>query len=140
MAEAKAERPLGVAILAVLDILGGILALFVGIGFMALSAIIAEMGGAEVLGGLFAFFEAFIIVLGLIFLVLGILGIAVGWGFWKGSGWAWILGVVFYVIGIILGVVSLALGDLTSIVSIIIGALLVYYLFRPNVKAWFGKA
>jgi len=27
----------------------------------------------------------------------------------------------------------------TSVIGIIIGAVILYYLFRPNVKAWFGK-
>lgn len=140
IAKAKAERPLGVAILAILDILGANLAIFAGIGFMVVPTVIAKMGEAVALGGLFAFFEAFTIALGLIFLILGILGIAVGWGFWRGSRWAWALGFVFYVIGIVLGVISLALYDYISILIVIIGALLVYYLFRPNVKTWFGKA
>lgn len=139
--KAKAERPLGVTILAVLDILGGIIALLLGLVYMSLSATLAQTGAVIAGGsGLFALFGAFIIALGLIFLILGILAVAVGWGFWKGSGWAWLFSLVLYVIGVILGVISLAVGDVASIVIIIIGALLVYYMFRPNVKAWFGKA
>lgn len=125
--------------LAVLDILGGIGALLLGSVWMSLSAAIAQAGGVKGGGGLFALFGAFIVVLGVILIVLGLLAIAVGWGFWKGSGWAWIMGVILYVIGVVLGVASLAAGDVTSIVFVIIGALLVYYMFRPNVKAWFGK-
>ena len=133
----EAQRPLGVTILAVLDILGGIGALLLGLVYMALSAQIGKVIGG---GGLFALFGAFIVVLGIIFFILGILAIAVGWGFWKGSGWAWIFSLVLYVIVIILGVASLTVGDVASIVLVLIGALLVYYMSRPNVKAWFGKA
>ncbi len=132
----EAQRPLGVTILAVLDILGGIGASLLGLIYMALSAQIGTVVGG---GGIFALFGAFIVVLGIIFLILGILAIAVGWGFWKGSSWAWIVGLVLYVIGIVLGLTSLALGDVTSIVLVVIGALLVYYMFRPNVRIWFGK-
>lgn len=145
MEEGKAERPLGIAILAVLDIIGGILGLFGGISMAALSTIIAEMmeemGGLPGFEGLFgAAIEVMFLVLGITAIIMGIVAVAVGWGFWKGTEWAWILGIALYAIGIILGVVSLAGGNVFSVISIIIGALIVYYLFRPNVKAWFGKA
>ena len=141
MVETKTQRPLGVTILAVLNILGGILALFLGITYISLSATLAQTGGVIAGGsGIFALFGAFIIVLGLIFLIIAILAIAVGWGFLKGKRWAWTLSLILYAITIILGVTSLVAGDVTSIVVIIIGGLLVYYLFRPKVKAWFGKA
>ncbi len=145
MEEGKAERPLGIAILAVLDIIGGILGLFGGISMAALSTVIAkmmeEMVGLPGFEGLFgATIEVMFLVLGVIAIIMGIIALAVGWGFWKGSEWAWVLGLALYAIGIIFGVLSLAGGNVFSLVSIIIGVLLVYYLFRPNVKAWFGRA
>jgi len=36
------------------------------------------------------------------------------YGFWTGRGWAWILGIIFSIVGIVLGVVSL-LGNSASI-------------------------
>lgn len=137
MEEAKAERPLGIAILAVLDIIGGILALFGGITLAALSGEVSEK--ASELSG-FTISSDLLVAVGIFAIVMGIIAVAVGWGFWKGSEWAWTLGVVLYIIGIIFGVGSLAQGSVSSLVSIIIGGLIVYYLFRLNVKAWFGKA
>ena len=43
------------------------------------------------------------------------------------------------VIGIILAIASIAVGNVGAIVSIIIHGVVIYYLYRPNVKAFFGK-
>jgi hypothetical protein len=134
LGKAEAERPLGIAILAVLNIIGGIFGLFGGIALAALS------GTVSGLPGLGAISSGWLVAVGIFAIIIGILPVAVGWGFWKGSEWAWTLGVVLYIIGIIYGVVWLVQGNVSSLVSVIIGGLIVYYLFRPNVKAWFGKA
>lgn len=42
MEKAKADRPLGIAILAVLDIIGGILVFIGGIGMAAVSAVVND--------------------------------------------------------------------------------------------------
>jgi hypothetical protein len=39
-----------------------------------------------------------------------------------------------------MSVVSIVTGNLGSIVSIIINGVILYYLYRPHVKAYFGKA
>ena len=77
--------------------------------------------------------------LGAILFIMGLIGIAVGWGFWKGSGWAWIVGVIFYIVAIVISAVGMV-WSLTNVIGVIIGVVILYYLFRPNVKAWFGKA
>ena len=57
----------------------------------------------------------------------------------KGIVWAWILTVVLSIISIVLNAISLATGNLGGIVSIIISGIILYYLYRPHVKAYFGK-
>jgi hypothetical protein len=42
-------------------------------------------------------------------------------------------------IGIILGIGSIASGNVGAIFHIIINAIVIYYLYRPNVKAFFGR-
>jgi hypothetical protein len=42
-------------------------------------------------------------------------------------------------IGIIVGIASIAAGSIGAIASMIIHAVVIYYLYRPNVKAFFGK-
>ena len=81
MAEAKAEKTLGVVILAIVDVAGGILVVFGGIRFLALHAVITETTWSWSLSGIFVVFEAFILTPELIFSILKILEIAVGWDF-----------------------------------------------------------
>jgi hypothetical protein len=40
----------------------------------------------------------------------------------------------------VLNAISIATGNVGGIVSIIISGIILYYLYRPHVKAYFGKA
>ncbi|OPX74288.1 MAG: hypothetical protein A4E40_00219 [Methanoregulaceae archaeon PtaU1.Bin059] len=116
-----AERPLGVTIIAILWIIGGLATLFGGIGFVVLFG--------EALGSLM---EPF----GFIYLILGILGIVLGIGAFSAWSWVWTAGVVITIIDLIMGVASFFS---TGIISIAISAIILWYLFRPEVKAYFNK-
>ena len=76
------------------------------------------------------------------------------YGLWKGKGWAWIISIIVLFIGIAVDIISVSitstgilsntgsnlLGDNASgIVSLAINAFIIYYLYRPHVKAYFGK-
>ena len=78
-------------------------------------------------------------VVGAIMFILGIVMLGLAWGLWTGKGWAWTLAVVFIVIGIIVGVAQMIAGGYHGILTLIIQVIIVYYLFRPKVKAYFGK-
>src|SRR5574341_1790137 len=148
----KPPRPTGVTILGVLAILAGIAGLIGGfvliglgvlLGTLALTADItnaltqAGYPGLASLGvGLIA---TIVVIFGVIVLLIGILELATGIGFFGGKGWAWTLGIAVSVLNIILGIVQIAVGSYGSIVSLIISLLILYYLMRPHVKAFFGK-
>ena len=83
--------------------------------------------------------SALLVALGAVILILGILYLAVGIGFFSGKGWAWTLGIIVSVLGIVVDVVQIGFGGYSSIVGLIIGLLIIYYLMRPHVKAFFGK-
>jgi hypothetical protein len=72
-------------------------------------------------------------------IALGIFSFIVAYGLWKGKGWAWTLTVVLAIISIALNAVSIATGNPGGIVSIIISGVILYYVYRPHVKAYFGK-
>jgi len=129
-------RPTGVTILAILEIIGAILSLLGALAFFALGALVGVVPEAGIMGGLFAAVGA---VVGGLLLILALVGFVLAYGFWTGKGWAWILGIIFSIIGIIIGLVSI-IGNPSSIIGIIINVLIIYYLTRPHVKAWFGKA
>lgn len=151
MEKAKAERPLGITILAVLAIIGGILAFIGGITMAAVSTMVNNPDirdmirdamisvGITDVDAVLEILVTVLIVAGAIILIMGLGGIVVGWGFWAGKQWAWIVGVIFYIVGIVISAVGMV-WSLTNVIGVIIGVVILYYLFRPNVKAWFGKA
>jgi hypothetical protein len=147
------SRPTGVTIIAVLNIIGGVIMLLIGIGLAVAGAIIPFVPQSEfqqqqqnltagdidlsqippslVGGGLLA--------IGGILIAIGILSFVVSYGLLKGRTWAWTLTVVLSIISIVLNVISIAAGNIASLVSVIISGIILYYLFRPHVKAYFGK-
>ncbi len=143
----KPRRPTGVTILGVLAILGGIFLLFAGtvlIGLATLASSEIATGvtnaGYPGLSSLTAgTITTIVTVLGAVILILGILYLVYGIGFFSGKGWAWTLGIIGTILGIILNIVQIALGSFTSISGLIIGLIIIYYLTRPHVKAYFGK-
>ena len=113
------ERPFGVTIIAILAVLGGID--YILLGFIVL--IIPILG----------------IILGGIFVIIGLSYFVVAYGLWDGRSWAWILTVLISALGIVVGLVSIIIGTGGSILYIIVNAIIIYYLFKPDVKAYFGK-
>jgi hypothetical protein len=129
----RPSRPIGIAILAVLDIVVGVILLLAGLGLAAAgsSSMLATYGYGSLSG--------LVTILGGFFLLVGLLAVLVGWGFWTGKGWAWTLAVVLYVLGLLLSLLSLVSGIIPSIVSVLIEGLILWYLWRPNVRAYFRK-
>lgn len=76
---------------------------------------------------------------GAIVLALGIASFVVAYGLRKGLGLARTLTVVLSVASIVLNAISVASGNFGGIISIIISAVIMYYMYRPHVKAYFGK-
>jgi Predicted membrane protein (DUF2127). len=134
-------RPTGVTVLAILEIIGGIFSLLAAAALFALGALVGGVGMemGEELPGLGFLAGALAALLGGVFIITGLVAFLLAYGFWTGKGWAWILGIVFSIIGIVLGVVSL-IGNPASIVGILINIVIIYYLTRPHVKEWFGRA
>ena len=148
--KAKAGRPLGIAILAVLDIICGIAALIGGIVLAAVSTIVDEpeiedairdamtSAGVTNVEAILDILATVLIVLGVFICIMGLVAIVVGWGFWTGKQWAWILGVILFIVSIVFSAVGMVWAP-TNVIGVIIDAVILYYLFRPNVKAWFGR-
>ena len=135
------NRPTGVTVMGVLQILTGLGSL--GLGFM-LAATYAFLGslmasGAEGVtfsagfGGFLAVAGA---IIGGILMLIGIANLFIAYGLFKGKSWAWMLCLIFAVISAVFGILTFPVG----IVTILFNALIIYYLTRRNVKIYFGKA
>jgi hypothetical protein len=86
-----------------------------------------------------SFFGGIGIAIGGILLAMAIVSFVVAYGLLKGLGWAWTVTVILSIISIVLNAISIAAGNISSIISIIISGIILYYLYRPHVKAYFGK-
>src|SRR5437667_4476734 len=121
---AKPKRPVGVAIIAVVVAAGGLLSLY---------------GGASVLAGNATGPFA----IALIVVIFGILGLALGAGFYTGARWAWMTGIVIYIVSIGLGIAEVIYGGnvglIGGVIRTIAGIVIPAYLIRPKPKSFFGK-
>lgn len=136
------SRPTGVTIIAILNIIGGIVMLIAGLGLAAIGALFPagfDTMDTGLMGMPAAVAGAMGIAVGGILIALAIVSFIVAYGLLKGMGWAWTLTVVLSVISIALNVISLVSGNFGGIISIAISAVVLYYLYRPHVKAYFGK-
>ena len=119
----KPKRPIGVAIIAVVAAAGGLLSLF---------------GGAQVLSGM----ASGPLALAYVVIIFGVLGLALGFGFYTGAKWAWMAGIVIYIISIGLGIAEILYGGqvglIGGIIRTIAGIIIPIYLTRPKPKAFFG--
>jgi uncharacterized membrane protein HdeD (DUF308 family) len=112
--ESQRNRPLGVTIIAIL---------------LAIAGIISFVSGLVLL----------IILIGIVFLALGIAYFVMAYGLWKGRSWAWTISLILSGIGIVMGIVYIIQDPLGGgIINLIINGVIIYYLTRPNVKAFFG--
>ena len=107
-------RPLGVRLISILTVIGRIA--FLGIGTILI-----------------------VIGIGLGFIILGIAYFVMAYGLWNGRRWAWTITLIISGIGVIVGIASIIIGNFGSIISIIINSAIIYYLYRPDVKTFFGK-
>jgi hypothetical protein len=139
------QRPTGVTIIAILAFLGAIgaaclgLLMFVGSAFVA--SFFANMPGMGAMaGGVTA-------VIGVFCLFFAVLYGVTGYGLLALKNWARIITIVLSVIGLIFGLLGLVaafahfgMGILVGqIIRVAIAALVLWYLFQPNVKQAFGQ-
>jgi len=118
-----AARPTVVTVLAILALIGGLFGVLASFGYIAL-------GGS-------------LLIYGILWLVLSVVELAFAYGAWTMQPWAWSAGIGVEAGFILLSIIALFLGwnSIAGVlISIIIGALIIYWLFTPGVKAAFGKA
>ena len=120
----KPKRPVGVLIIAVVAAAGGLLSLF------GAALRLAGMGLGPV-------------ALAYVVIIFGILGLALGAGFYTGARWAWMAGIIIYIISIGLGIAEILYGGnvglMGGIIRTIAGIVIPVYLMRPGPKSFFGK-
>jgi ABC-type multidrug transport system permease subunit len=69
------------------------------------------------------------------YVLVGVIGLVMAWGLWVGRGWAWVIALIIFIIGIIMDLVTLP----TGIVGVVIDGIVVYLLMRPDTRRFCGK-
>ena len=147
MQSATKSRPRGVTIAATVNIIVGIAGLFFGIGFIAQDALLHPIIESafdlprQNLSAEQASMPGFGIALGAAFGPLAIVSFIVASGLLKGRRWAWTAALILSIISIVWYAFTVVIipsnGGRT--LGVIIGAVTIYYLYRPHVKAYLGK-
>ena len=119
------KRPTVVKILVVIVLIGSIIPILAG-------AMMLTGGGA---------FEGYFMqellsqILPTYYVVVGLIGVVLAWGLWIGRGWAWIIALIIFIIGIIMDLVTLP----TGIVGVVIDVIVLYLLMRSDTRRFCGK-
>jgi hypothetical protein len=81
--------------------------------------------------------------LAVLVLIFGVLGLALGAGFYTGAGWAWMGGIAIYIVSIVLGILEIVYGGMVGgiggVIRVIAGIVIPLYLMRPGPKSFFGR-
>jgi hypothetical protein len=138
------QRPVLLTVLAILAIIFGALAILGSLAAFGLGAIGVASTSANV-----QTIAGSAIILGILGLVGGALELLFGIGTLLDRAWAWWLGVIGLSLSILSNLVSIVLGAINntlgsaiagSIIGLVVAGLILYYLYTPAVKAYFGRA
>lgn len=153
----ETKRPVGVTIIGILVLISGIILFFAGIGLVALAPLISQVNiennntsnssisininGTDVTIPNNALFilGGFMGVVGGILIVLGIASFVAAWSLFTGKGWAWIVTIIITILSIILNIILIIFGTFESVIGLIINGIIIYYLYRPSVKSYYGR-
>jgi len=115
-------RPMGVTILVVLVALSGTIVVLFGLLFSTYAAIIGiETGG-------------FLGVISGVLVALGIVTLVMAWGLEKAKSWAWSITRILVAISIVVDLIA------QNVAGLIVHGIVLYYLYTPIVKDYFGKS
>jgi uncharacterized membrane protein len=154
----KQHRPTGITIIAILTIINGILLLVSGIALVALGTLFSANSTSTSSQAVAQFFGTISAAVGGVLLVIGIGYLIMSYGLFKGKGWAWTITIILTIIGIAIQILSTSVitaasldntknvisGIVSSItfplIGLAINIVILYYLYRRHVRAYFGKA
>ena len=139
------------------------MSVFAGISSIILVAFVSSIPadlshGPESIG---SSFNVLLVAIGAVILVIGIGYLIMSYGLLRGKGWAWVITIIICIIGIAINVISaittavssistisgmeerssnsLVAGVIGSAIGIALNVIIIYYVYRPNVKSFFIK-
>ncbi len=126
-----AGRPTGITVLGILQIIAGIL-------LTVFAAMIGTMSG--MMGG-FSYFGAMTSIVGgaitAVLAVLAALSFLIASALFSGKKWGRTIVIVFSLVNLVLGAASVTVGNVFGLGGIILNGIILYYMWRPHVIAYF---
>ena len=116
-----------VTIIAILVIITGVVAIAGGLVLLGIAALVPEL-------------SIVFLSIGGVLIAIGIGYLAVSYGLFRGRGWAWSIALILSYIGIVIAIISILSGNFVPVINLVINIAIVYFLYRPQVKAFFGKS
>ena len=130
----QTTRPFGVTLLAVLQIILGILELLGALAVAFVSIVLPEMFPRMRL------FAPRSTGSGLVLVVFAFVEFILAYGLWKGKGWAWIGSLIFAVIVLVFSALTLFMRPrVGGVIAVVLNLVIMYYLMQPRVQSYFGK-
>jgi len=110
------------------------------VAIVLIGSIIPVLAGAMMLtggGGFEGYFMQALLsqILPSFYVVVGVIGLVVAWGLWTGKGWAWIIALIIFIIGLVMDLLTLP----TGIVGVVIDGIVVYLLMRSDTRKFCGR-
>lgn len=149
----RRSRPIGVTVVSILMIANA--ALLVGGGIFIILVIPGVINeqlasnqtnitiGSQTIGNVgktaTSLIHAIIIGVSTVSIALGVGAFVLALALLSGKGWSWMISVILAIISVIFSIVALASGGFTSIITLIINGAIAYYLYKPPIKAYFGR-
>jgi hypothetical protein len=144
------SRPSAIRIVTILAIVNGIILLVGGVItiYFIPTIITSQLGNIsnltdanpsnpQISSGVTSAILGIIYIIALVSIVLGGAWFGLAWGLYGSKYWAWLITVILSIITIIFSILSI--GDIVNVTTLIIGGLILYYMYRPYVKSYFGR-
>lgn len=128
------RAPMGVTILAYLGAFVALACVLLGVAALTVGpAGDAIRAGVPVLGPLTGVW------VGVTLLLFGALVALTAWGLLRKRSWAWVLAIVLVALSAAGDLERVARRDANGLAGLLVVGALVWYLFRPEVRAWFNE-
>ena len=139
---------MGVTLIGILGVIAGLIFFFGGIGLIVAMPVLGNIVAKYRLDPhsfeiqLLTSWTGYVISGGLI--ALGAANVGTGIGLLRGMQWAWKFAVIIVITSLAINIITLAIQSHISnyggsIIGVLIDAVILYYLYRPHVKEYFGR-
>jgi len=129
------DRPLLVALIGIITVIAAVIMIAIGVMFVLMTP---EKWADFVLNYESITFGYDIVTsLGILIIVIGLITLLIGTAIWNGWTVAWYIALIIYLMFAVFSFLSIVGGSKEPILSFLIAIVILFYLTRPKVKAFF---